>query len=443
MSVAIRIENVSKLYRLGTVGTGTIAHDLNRWWHTIRGKEDPYAKVGQVNDRTKRAASIEHHDATISTSPTARLSSRDSIPDYIWALRDINLELQVGEILGIIGANGAGKSTLLKLISRVTSPSTGRILAKGRIASLLEVGTGMHDELTARENIFLNGSILGMRKTEIVKKFDEIISFAGCQLYVDTPVKRFSSGMRVRLGFAVAAFLEPEVLIVDEVLAVGDAEFQDRALGKIQEVSQGSGRTVIFVSHQLDSIRRICKSVAYMKNGIVLTRGPTDVVIQQYLDNHLARNSSKIQASPGACTDVNLFVNQKKPDEYHLWDLDQPLLMTFEIIFREPVRCPRVDLGFYRSDGSKMVAMRSDQMMNEFVSECKTKWLLHISIERAGINNCSGYVDVGISENSTKTYSVLWKHAWTFEASSTRMRGLLPGTSVGAIATCIVGGTGI
>lgn len=260
MSVAIKLENISKQYRLGQVGTGTISHDLNRWWHRVRGKEDPYSQVGQENRRDQAAES-----------------------EYVWALKDINLEVEQGEVLGIIGANGAGKSTLLKLISRITSPTTGAIKAKGRIASLLEVGTGMHPEMTARENIYLNGSILGMRRHEISRKLDEIIDFAGCQMYLDTPIKRFSSGMRVRLGFAVAAFLDPEILIVDEVLAVGDAEFQRKAIGKMQEVSHGEGRTVLFVSHNMASIEHLCERVCMLHNGTVEFTGDPREAITHYM----------------------------------------------------------------------------------------------------------------------------------------------------------------
>ncbi len=256
----IKIENLSKLYRLGQVGTGTLAHDLNRWWANVRGKEDPYAKIGQVNDRTKQAES-----------------------DYVWALKDINLEVKHGEVLGIIGRNGAGKSTLLKLISRITAPTTGEIKAKGRIASLLEVGTGMHNEMTARENIFLNGAILGMKRQEIARKFDDIVDFAGCVMYVDTPVKRYSSGMRVRLGFAVAAFLEPDILIVDEVLAVGDAEFQKKAIGKMKEVSTSEGRTVLFVSHNMGAVKALCTRGLMLENGKIDYDGNVEQVIDNYM----------------------------------------------------------------------------------------------------------------------------------------------------------------
>ena len=274
MSVAIKIENVSKLYRLGTVGTGTMAHDLNRWWHQIRGKEDPYAKVGQVNDRTQSSTSSTRHQALGTKNGAA--------PDYVWALRDINLEVQQGEILGIIGRNGAGKSTLLKLLSRVTAPTTGSIKTKGRIASLLEVGTGFHPELTGRENIYMNGAILGMRRHEITRQLDDIVDFSGCAKYLDTPVKRYSSGMTVRLGFAVAAHLNCEVLVVDEVLAVGDAEFQSKCIGKMKEVSIGFGKTILFISHNLTAIEQLTRRAIIMQTGTVIYDGKTSDTISRY-----------------------------------------------------------------------------------------------------------------------------------------------------------------
>ncbi|SFN72176.1 lipopolysaccharide transport system ATP-binding protein [Bizionia echini] len=260
MSVILKAEHISKQYRLGLVGTGTISHDLNRWWAGIRGKEDPYLKVGSVNDRSTKADS-----------------------DYVWALRDINFEVQQGEVLGIIGKNGAGKSTLLKILSRVTIPTTGEIKTKGRIASLLEVGTGFHPELTGRENIYLNGAILGMSKAEIRSKEDEIIAFSGCERYVDTPVKRYSSGMRVRLAFAVAAFLEPDILVIDEVLAVGDAEFQKKAIGKMQDISQGDGRTVLFVSHNMAAVKSLCTRAIVLEHGRTVFEGDTDAAVDFYL----------------------------------------------------------------------------------------------------------------------------------------------------------------
>ena len=260
--IILKAENVSKQYRLGVVGTGTLSHDLNRWWHKVRGKEDPYLKVGETNDRTKKGDS-----------------------QYVWALKDINFEVERGEVLGIIGKNGAGKSTLLKILSKVTAPTTGSIKTKGRIASLLEVGTGFHPELTGRENVYLNGAILGMTKKEIASKMDEIIAFSGCERYIDTPTKRYSSGMTVRLAFAVAAFLEPEILVVDEVLAVGDVEFQKKAIGKMQDISKGEGRTVLFVSHNMATINSLCKNSIMLENGRIFKTGPTSEIIPYYLSS--------------------------------------------------------------------------------------------------------------------------------------------------------------
>ena len=261
MATAIEFNHVGKQYRLGLVSTGTISHDLNRWWQTaVLRKEDPYLKIGSVNDRTQKADS-----------------------DYVWALRDIDFKVEQGDVVGIIGKNGAGKSTLLKLLSKVTGPTVGTIRARGRIASLLEVGTGFHSEMTGRENIFMNGAILGMTKREIAAKLDEIVDFSGCERYLDTPVKRYSSGMMVRLGFAVAAHLDPEILVVDEVLAVGDAEFQKKAIGKMQDVSKGEGRTVLFVSHNMASVKSLCKSGLLLENGMVKYRGSIQDTIDMYI----------------------------------------------------------------------------------------------------------------------------------------------------------------
>jgi len=257
--IVLDVENVSKQYRLGEVGTGTLQHDLKRWWANVRGKEDPFLKIGETNDRTQKGNS-----------------------DYVWALKDINFQIEQGQAVGIIGRNGAGKSTLLKLLSRVTKPTTGSIKYKGRIASLLEVGTGFHPEMTGRENVYLNGAILGMTRKEIKRKFDEIVDFAGVERYIDTPVKRYSSGMYVRLAFAVAAYLESEILIVDEVLAVGDAEFQKKCLGKMSDVTKGEGRTILFVSHNMDSISRLCTEGVYMKNGQINNVGEISNIINDY-----------------------------------------------------------------------------------------------------------------------------------------------------------------
>src|SRR5450432_3737594 len=259
-STVIKVENLSKQYRLGQVSTGSIAHDINRLWYRIRGKEDPYLKIGEENDRTIKGDS-----------------------DYVWALQDINFEVKQGEVLGVIGRNGAGKSTLLKILSKTTVPTIGEVRIKGRVASLLEVGTGFHPELSGRDNIFLNGAILGMTRRETRNKFDEIVDFSGIERYIDTPVKRYSSGMYVRLAFAVAAFLEPEILIVDEVLAVGDAEFQKKCLGKMEDINSKDGRTVLFVSHNMSAITRFCKQGIYIKNGNIKEIGTVDQVINTYM----------------------------------------------------------------------------------------------------------------------------------------------------------------
>lgn len=265
MPTAISFENVSKLYQLGTFGTGTLSNDIKRWWVTsVLGKEDPFLKVGQVNNRAAKAKS-----------------------DFVYALKDITFNVEQGDVVGVIGSNGAGKSTLLKLLSRITAPTTGIIKTKGRLATLLEVGTGFHGELTGRENIYINGSIMGMTKQEIDKRLDEIIDFSGCEMYIDTPVKRYSSGMTIRLGFAVAAFLEPEILVVDEVLAVGDIEFQRKAIGKMSDISHENGRTVLFVSHNMGSVRRLCKHGIVLSNGMIDFTGDIDEAVNYYTQENI------------------------------------------------------------------------------------------------------------------------------------------------------------
>jgi lipopolysaccharide transport system ATP-binding protein len=256
----IVVDNLSKQYRLGEVGTGTLSHDLNRWWHLVRGRTDPYETVGEENDRSVKGLS-----------------------EYVWSLKDVSFEVKQGEVLGIIGKNGAGKSTLLKILSRTTTPTKGSVKLRGKVASLLEVGTGFHPELSGRDNIYLNGAILGMSKSEIKSKFDEILDFADVDRYIDTPVKRYSSGMYVRLAFAVAAHLDPEILIVDEVLAVGDAEFQQKCLGKMRDVSTSEGKTILFVSHNMSAIRNLCNRVIHLKNGKIHQNGETVEVVNNYL----------------------------------------------------------------------------------------------------------------------------------------------------------------
>lgn len=281
-NIAISFENISKMYRLGLVGTGTLGQDLNRWWKmNILHQDDPYLKIGQTNDRTTKGTS-----------------------DFVYALKDITFDVEQGDVVGIIGKNGAGKSTLLKLLSRITAPTTGQIKTRGRLASLLEVGTGFHPELTGRENIYMNGSIMGMTKAEITRKLDEIIDFAGVERYIDTPCKRYSSGMQVRLGFAVAAYLEPEILVVDEVLAVGDAEFQKKAIGKMQDVSRGGGRTVLFVSHNMDSMLNLCNHGILLENGMVKYSGDIKSTVSEYLSGNV--NDFKYESN----LDKNIYIKK-------------------------------------------------------------------------------------------------------------------------------------
>jgi lipopolysaccharide transport system ATP-binding protein len=327
---AIKVENLSKQYRLGKVGTGTLSHDLNRLWHTIRGKEDPYIKIGQANDRTKKANS-----------------------DYVWALQDINFEVKKGEVLGIIGRNGAGKSTLLKILSKITAPTTGQITVNGRIASLLEVGTGFHPELSGRENIFLNGAILGMRKWEIQKKFDEIVDFAGVEAYIDTPVKRYSSGMYVRLAFAVAAFLEPEILIVDEVLAVGDAEFQKKCLGRMKDVSVNDGRTVLFVSHNMAAIQNLCNVCLLLDNGRVSKVGITDVVINQYNSKQLKLNN--IEPNSGNSVYLKNIFFYKNGEKNHSISTGSHAVIEVQVISKINISNIVIGVGINDQYGSRIM----------------------------------------------------------------------------------------
>lgn len=312
MNNILEIENLSKQYRLGTVGTGTLSHDLNRWWHRVRGKEDPYLKIGENNDRSSKGKS-----------------------EYVWALQDINLKVKEGEVLGIIGKNGAGKSTLLKVLSKVTGPTTGSIKAYGRIASLLEVGTGFHPELTGKENIYLNGAILGMRKHEIKRKFDEIVDFAGVERYIDTPVKRYSSGMYVRLAFAVAAHLEPEILVVDEVLAVGDSEFQKKALGKMKDVSQGEGRTILFVSHNMGAVSNLCDKGIVLSQGKISFEGDVSNCIENYLKDgyeNISFYKNTMQTDRSKICEIYIFNREGKNIES--FKHNEKIFIKYKIFFK-------------------------------------------------------------------------------------------------------------
>ncbi|MFV0223722.1 polysaccharide ABC transporter ATP-binding protein [Empedobacter falsenii] len=318
-NIVLDVENVSKQYRLGEVGTGSLQHDIKRWWANVRGQEDPFLKIGETNDRTQKGDS-----------------------DYVWALKDINFQVEQGQAVGIIGRNGAGKSTLLKLLSRVTKPTTGSIKYKGRIASLLEVGTGFHPEMTGRENIYLNGAILGMTRKEITRKFDEIVAFAGVERYIDTPVKRYSSGMYVRLAFAVAAHLESEILIVDEVLAVGDAEFQKKCLGKMGDVTKGEGRTILFVSHNMAAVRELCTEGIYLENGGIDYFGEINNCINLYNGNLDYKNNWSGNIGDENFEILKTCVNNK---QFNQISSDDEIFISIELnIFKQ---ISELGIGFY------------------------------------------------------------------------------------------------
>jgi len=319
MSTVIKLENIGKQYRLGTVGSQTLRGDLQRWWYNLRGKDDPSLKIGQTNQLNKKS------------------SINNSQSDYVWALKDINLEVKQGEILGIIGKNGAGKSTLLKLLSRVTGPTTGNIKVKGRIASLLEVGTGFHPELTGRENI---------------------VEFAGVAKYIDTPVKRYSSGMYVRLGFAVAAHLEPDILIVDEVLAVGDAEFQKKAIGKMQDVSKGGGRTVLFVSHNMNSIQKLCNKAIMLRNGKIEITGNVKQTIEKYLASEKEQYS---EVDVKSITRIGGYGELIKIINIEILNIDNQV--THNLLFTESYKI-KVTVEAYKNIDNIDLSIRIDSEMN-------------------------------------------------------------------------------
>jgi len=372
---AIKLENLGKQYRLGLVGTGTIVHDLNRWWQTsILNKEDPYLQVGDTNERSTLGES-----------------------EYVWALKGIDLEIPKGEVLGIIGRNGAGKSTLLKLLSRITSPTTGRIEINGRLASLLEVGTGFHGELTGRENIYLNGAILGMTKAEISSKLDEIIEFSGCARYIDTPVKRYSSGMTVRVGFAVAAFLEPEILVIDEVLAVGDAEFQKKAISKMKAVSQ-EGRTVLFVSHNMASIKNLCNNAILLNTGGIEFTGTADEVVDYYLSKDMEAYESGKVIDKGGNKDVEIISYKAirgEEDSKSFYTGDK-LTLEIKLQFNEFIGSLDVGINFKNFNRELITHVTN---LDEHVSISGTKGevkTIRISTEHINLAPDTYSIDIGI-----------------------------------------------
>ena len=415
MSTAIEFNHVSKQYRLGLVSTKTLSHDIRRFWITnVLHREDPYLKIGETNDRASKGNS-----------------------EYVWALRDIDFKVEQGDVVGIIGKNGAGKSTLLKLLSRVTGPTTGTIRAHGRIGSLLEVGTGFHGEMTGRENIFMNGAILGMTRNEIQAKLDEIIDFSGCERYIDTPVKRYSSGMTVRLGFAVAAFLEPEILVVDEVLAVGDAEFQKKAIGKMKDVSQGQGRTVLFVSHNMGSIRRLCTTGVLLEKGQMKLRGDINKVVDAYV------KSSEVDTLESSWT--RPFVDDKKEfqmlhaeflnaegHEQSEFSCDEDIILEMTFLVRSIIPgvygyfhfCRAADESpVWVSDSNDLVQHRLEQMP---LGESKIrlrfpKRTLAAGHYLAGVNFTSAQHLEGFNIDSPQFFATIHVHDYATNRGDTRL----------------------
>jgi lipopolysaccharide transport system ATP-binding protein len=411
----IKVENLSKLYRLGDIGTGSIAHDINRWWHRLWGNEDPYLKLGDVNDRTVKG-----------------------LTQYVWALKDIDFEVKQGEVLGIIGRNGAGKSTLLKILSKTTMPTTGQVAMKGKVASLLEVGTGFHPELSGRDNIFLNGAILGMTKREIKNKFDEIVDFSGIERYIDTPVKRYSSGMYVRLAFAVAAFLEPEILIVDEVLAVGDAEFQKKCLGKMKDVSVNDGRTVLFVSHNMSAINQLTQNCMLIHNGLFIMKDTTEKVLNEYVklvtfnSSDLFIDTSEIRREAECDSSLIIKYMRFKETNKFLYNLDITFSVNFEVINK--IDSIRFSITIFDYFGNAVGSSFSKEHISQDIQSNTAKITLrdhklapgnyYIAIAVGKGNQHTGYKNYDVlprslyfeiiseNSNSDKSNTSVWHSSW-------------------------------
>lgn len=380
MSTAIQFDHVGKQYRLGLVSTKTLSHDLNRWWQTsVLKKEDPYLKIGEINDRS-----------TVGSS------------EYVWALHDIDFKVDQGDVVGIIGKNGAGKSTLLKLLSKVTGPTVGTIRACGRIGALLEVGTGFHPEMTGRENIYMNGAIMGMTKNDISRKLDEIVAFSGCERYIDTPVKRYSSGMTVRLGFAVAAHLEPDILVVDEVLAVGDAEFQKKAIGKMQDVSRGEGRTVLFVSHNMMSVQRLCKHGILLENGSIKYTGDISDTIHSYLEDSVVQ--SEYKGVYDNHRKINLLYARVSPATGGIFYTNTPINIDFHIVINQAVDNFVCGFNIYSSYNYPLARADYNDLDGRLTLP-QGEYEFHFQIPADRLSNGEYRVVFDIAEKTVKNYA--------------------------------------
>ena len=381
MATAIEFENISKLYRLGLVSTGALSDDLHRWWTVnVRHKEDPFLKIGETNDRSSKGES-----------------------NYVWALKDIDFKVEQGDVVGIIGKNGAGKSTLLKILSRVTAPTTGTIRAHGRIGSLLEVGTGFHPEMTGRENIYLNGAILGMTKAEITRKLDEIIDFSGCERYIDTPVKRYSSGMMVRLGFAVAAHLDPEILVVDEVLAVGDAEFQKKAIGKMQDVSRGEGRTVLFVSHNMAAVRQLCRHGLLLENGRTVLSGNINTVVQHYLSQN-GNRCNYTNPAPSLSDKLDLLWVEIGPEANGVIARNNCIHIKFAIRINQSPSNLVVGFTLYSGFGHPIARTDFNEQSGE-LTLAKGEYTMHFDIPANTLAEGRYWIEFDVAERAVYNYA--------------------------------------
>lgn len=378
---AISVYDVAKQYRLGIVGRKSLSQDFNRWWHTVRGKEDPYLKIGEENDRSKKGSS-----------------------EYVWALNDINFDVKKGEIVGIIGRNGAGKSTLLKILSKVTMPTTGDIGINGRLASLLEVGTGFNPELSGRDNIFLNGAILGMTKKEIAGKLDEIIAFSGVERYIDTPVKRYSSGMYVRLAFSVAAHLDPDILIVDEVLAVGDFEFQKQCIKKMTEVSVQQNRTILFVSHDLKAVSSFCKTGIYMKNGRIAFKGEIGDALKAYTNDKGLSTGGTINTDNGAF----IFNGISNASELANLNMATDIEINLALEANKDLDNIFIDLAIYNESGDMIIHLKTKYISKALNFKRAQASVVSINIEKPNLAPGSYLMTLYVYQEGIHKEVVLW-----------------------------------